>query len=108
MELLTQVFELFINGIYALTKDYGIAIVIITIAIRSCLIPLNIKQRKQMRKQQQTALQAEALKMKYAKTRKSWKKNYKSSTSKTALVWEAVSYPSYSFRLCMDYIKRFS
>ena len=70
MELLTQVFELFINGIYALTKDYGIAIVIITIAIRSCLIPLNMKQRKQMKQQQQTAQQAEALKMKYAKNQK--------------------------------------
>lgn len=70
MELLTQVFELFINGIYALTKDYGIAIVIITIAIRSCLIPLNIRQRKQMKQQQQTAQQVEALKMKYAKNPK--------------------------------------
>ena len=70
MELLTQVFELFINGIYALTKDYGIAIVIITIAIRSCLIPLNIRQRKQMKQQQQTAQQVEALKIQYAKNQK--------------------------------------
>ena len=70
MELLTQVFELFINGIYELTKDYGIAIVIITIAIRSCLIPLNIRQRKQMKQQQQTAQQVEALKIQYAKNQK--------------------------------------
>ena len=67
MELLAQFFGLLINGIYGLTKDYGVAIVIITIAIRACLIPLNIRQRQQMKKQQETSKEVEALKAKYGK-----------------------------------------
>lgn len=70
MELLIQVFELLINGIYTLTKDYGIAIALITVVIRCCLIPLNMKQRKQMKQQQQTNKQIEALKVKYANNQK--------------------------------------
>ena len=67
MEMLAQLFGLLINGIYGLTKDYGVAIVIITIAIRACLIPLNIRQRQQMKKQQETSKEVEALKAKYGK-----------------------------------------
>lgn len=67
MEILSQLFELAINRIYGFTGDYGIAIVLITIAIRSCMVPLNIKQRKQMKKQQETSLELEILKNKYGK-----------------------------------------
>lgn len=67
MEILSQIFELLINWIYELTQDYGVTIAIITIAIRSCLVPLNIRHRKQIKKQKETSLQAEALKAKYEK-----------------------------------------
>ncbi|MBQ6889182.1 MAG: membrane protein insertase YidC [Lachnospiraceae bacterium] len=67
MEILAQLFGILINGIYGLTKDYGVAIVMITIAIRACLVPLNIRQRQQMKKQQQTSKEVEALKAKYGK-----------------------------------------
>jgi YidC/Oxa1 family membrane protein insertase len=67
MEILSQLFELAINQIYGFTGDYGIAIVLITIAIRSCMVPLNIKQRKQMKKQQETSRELEILKNKYGK-----------------------------------------
>lgn len=64
MEILTQAFTFLINMIYELTKDYGVTIVFITVAIRSCLIPLNIRQRKQMKKQKETRRQVEEIKAK--------------------------------------------
>lgn len=64
MEILTQAFSFLINVIYEMTNDYGITIVIITLAIRSCLIPLNCKQRKQMHKQKETNRQLEEIKAK--------------------------------------------
>lgn len=67
MEILSQIFELLINWIYGLTKDYGVAILIITVVIRSCRVPLNIRQRKQMKKQSETSRQVEELKAKYGK-----------------------------------------
>lgn len=67
MEILAQLFEMIINWIYGLTGDFGIAIIIITVVIRSCLIPLNIRQRKQLKKQQKTNQEIEEIKAKYAK-----------------------------------------
>ena len=67
MEILAQLFEIIINWIYGLTGDFGIAIIIITVVIRSCLIPLNIRQRKQLKKQQKTNQEIEEIKAKYAK-----------------------------------------
>lgn len=64
MEILTQVFSFLINVIYEMTNDYGITIVIITLAIRSCLIPLNCKQRQQMHKQKEVNRQIEEIKAK--------------------------------------------
>lgn len=64
MEILTQAFSFLINIIYEMTNDYGITIVIITLAIRSCLIPLNCKQRQQMSKQKETNRQIEEIKAK--------------------------------------------
>lgn len=55
--------------VYELTKDYGVAIVIITLAIRFCLVPFHIKQRKQMKKQQETNREIEAIKAKYGKNK---------------------------------------
>lgn len=67
MEILAQIFEAVINWIYGFTGDYGVAIVIITIAIRACMVPLNIKQRKQMEKQKEISKEVELLKAKYGK-----------------------------------------
>jgi len=67
MESFAQIFGAIINGLYGVTGDYGVAIVLITLTIRSCMIPLNIKQRKQMKKQKEISRQVEALKVKYGK-----------------------------------------
>lgn len=70
MEILAQIFETAINWIYGFTGDYGVAIVIITIAIRACMVPLNIKQRSQMKKQKEISVQVEQLKARYGKNQK--------------------------------------
>jgi len=70
MEILAQIFETMINGIYAFTGDYGVAIVVITIIIRACMVPLNMKQREQMKKQKEISVQVELLKDKYSKNQK--------------------------------------
>ena len=67
MEILAQIFEVAINWIYCFTGDYGVAIVIITIAIRACMVPLNIRQRKQMEKQKEISKEVEIIKAKYGK-----------------------------------------
>ena len=70
MEILAQIFETMINGIYDFTGDYGVAIVVITLIIRACMVPLNIKQRAQMKKQKEISVQIEQLKAKYGKNQK--------------------------------------
>lgn len=69
MEILAQIFEIIINWIYSFTGDYGIAIVIITIAIRTCMIPFNIRQRKQMKQQKEIAKEIESIKAAYGKNK---------------------------------------
>lgn len=66
--------NIFVNGmrqmiewIYGFSGDYGVAIVLMTIAIRALMLPLNAKQRKQMQKQQVISEKAEKLKEKYKK-----------------------------------------
>ena len=70
MEILAQIFETMINGIYDFTGDYGVAIVVITLIIRACMVPLNIKQRTQMKKQKEISVQIEQLKAQYGKNQK--------------------------------------
>lgn len=67
MESLAKIFGEIINGLYGVTGDYGVAIVLITIFIRCCLVPFNSKQRKLMKKQKEISRQVEALKVKYGK-----------------------------------------
>ena len=39
-----------IEWVYGVCGDYGVAIVLITVFIRLLLLPLNVKQRRQMEK----------------------------------------------------------
>ena len=74
MEILTQIFGYAIDWMYGLTGDYGIAIVMITLVIRSCLVPLNVKQRRQMKKQKEISREVEELKAKYEKNQEKLEK----------------------------------
>lgn len=65
MDILVQIFQYMIEWIYHYTGDYGVVIVLITVAIRTVFIPLNLRQRKQIKKQQQFSERIENLKHKY-------------------------------------------
>lgn len=67
MNILVYLFTCLIEWGYFVSHDYGIAIVMITIVVRLLLIPVNIRQRKQMSRQQETAQKAEDIKNKYKK-----------------------------------------
>ena len=51
---------------YAFAGDYGIAIIMITLAIKLLLLPLNIKQRAQLEKQKEVSQKVAEIQKKYA------------------------------------------
>ena len=61
-DFIGQVVQVF----YASTSDYGIAIVMITLAIKLLLLPLNIKQRAQLEKQKEVSQKVAEIQQKYA------------------------------------------
>lgn len=61
-DLIGQIVQMF----YGLTGDYGIAIVVITLSIKLLLLPLNIKQRKQLEKQKEVSQKVTEIQKKYA------------------------------------------
>lgn len=61
-DFIGQVVQVF----YAFTGDYGIAIVMITLAIKLLLLPLNIKQRGQLEKQKEVSQKVAEIQKKYA------------------------------------------
>lgn len=65
MNILVNLLESIIMLLYNITNDYGIAIVGITVLIKIMLLPLNMKQRKQMEKQSALSEQVENLKRRY-------------------------------------------
>lgn len=56
-----------IEWVYGVCGDYGVAIVLITVFIRLLLLPLNVKQRRQMEKQKKVSEAVESIKEKYGK-----------------------------------------
>lgn len=65
MGLLSGCLQAVIEGIYSVVGDYGIAIAAVTILIRTLMLPLNIRQRGQMKKQRSISTKVEELKKKY-------------------------------------------
>lgn len=65
MGLLSGCLQAVMEGIYSVVGDYGIAIAAVTILIRTLMLPLNIRQRGQMKKQQNVSGKVEELKKKY-------------------------------------------
>ena len=45
MDILIQAFKFMIDWIYGFTGDYGVAIVIITVIIRTLMVPVSLRQR---------------------------------------------------------------
>ena len=55
---------------YGLTGDYGVAIMMITLSIKLLLLPMNIKQRKQLEKQKEVSQKVAEIQKKYASNQK--------------------------------------
>ncbi len=61
-------FELFsaaLSGFYSLIPNYGLAIILLTLAVRTLLLPLSIKQTKSMRETQRIQPEIKKLQAKY-------------------------------------------
>lgn len=65
MNIIFNFLSLLLNNIFLFTKDFGIAIVILTILVRLLLMPLSIKQKINMVKQQKISVKINELKEKY-------------------------------------------
>lgn len=65
MNIIFNFLSLLLNNIFLFTKDFGIAIVILTILVRLILMPLSIKQKINMVKQQKISVKMNELKEKY-------------------------------------------
>lgn len=70
MNILLELLKLLIESFYEFTGDYGIAIVCITLLVRTLLVPLDVKQRKQMKVQQEINKKTEGIKAKYKNNQK--------------------------------------
>lgn len=65
MNIIFNFLSLLLNNIFLFTKDFGIAIVILTILVRLILMPLSIKQKINMVKQQKISAKINELKEKH-------------------------------------------
>lgn len=70
MSIFTEFLKNIIEMFYSITGDYGVAIVLITILIRSLLLPMDINQWHQMKKQKEISQKVEAIKNKYKNDKK--------------------------------------
>ena len=59
---------------FSITGDYGVAIVIVTVLVRTLLVPLDIRQRRQMEKQKEIIKKIDVIKSKYKKNQKQMEK----------------------------------
>ena len=66
MNMIADFIGQIVQVFYAFTGDYGIAIVMITLAIKLLLLPLNIKQRMQLEKQKEISQKVAEIQKKYA------------------------------------------
>lgn len=74
MNVLLELLKSLIESFYEFTGDYGVAIVCITLLVRTLLVPLDLKQRKQMKVQQEINKKAEGIKAKYKNDQKKMEK----------------------------------
>jgi YidC/Oxa1 family membrane protein insertase len=54
-----------LNFLYGLTHNYGIAIILLTLLVRSCMVPISLKQAKNAAMMQQLAPEVQKIKDKY-------------------------------------------
>ncbi len=66
MEFISDFFVMVLNWVYSLVQNYSVAIIIVTIAIRVLILPLDLKQKKNSRKMAQIQPRVDSLKKRYA------------------------------------------
>jgi len=70
MGIFAEAFRALLEACYHICGDYGAAIILITVLVKLLLLPLNVIQRKQMKKQQGLQKEAEQIKKRYEKNEK--------------------------------------
>jgi YidC/Oxa1 family membrane protein insertase len=65
MNIILNILNQVINSLYSVVGDWGIAIILTTIIIRSILLPLSWKQKKSIGAQQEISKKIEEIKMQY-------------------------------------------
>ena len=65
MDFLYQFFGWVLFVIYGLVKNYGVAIIIFTVLVKTAILPLNIKQTNSMRETQAILPEVQELQKKY-------------------------------------------
>ena len=60
-----EIFSLALAGLYALVRNYGVAIILLTVIVRLILLPLSMKQIKSMREMQKIQPEVKKLQAKY-------------------------------------------
>ncbi|KZL88775.1 YidC/Oxa1 family membrane protein insertase [Clostridium magnum] len=65
MSIISEVLKLLFNYVLSFTGDYGLAIILITIIVKLGLLPLSLKQRKAMIKQQKFSVELAKVEEKY-------------------------------------------
>lgn len=90
MSIFVKLLENVIMQFYNITNDYGIAIVCITVLVKVILLPLNIKQRKQMEKQSALSEQVEDIKRRCKNDNERLNKELSELYAKNGVEWEHV------------------
>ena len=63
---ISDFFVIVLKGVFSFVQDYSVAIIIVTIAIRLIMLPLDLRQKKSTRKMAMIQPQIESLKKRYA------------------------------------------
>ncbi|MDF2986300.1 MAG: hypothetical protein K0R50_1810 [Eubacterium sp.] len=65
MSIIVHLLNSIMNWLYSYVGDWGVVIIVLTLFIRACLLPLTIKQKKSMSQQQVISKKLEEIKLKY-------------------------------------------
>ncbi len=70
MSMLTDVFNTAIYWFYGLTGDWGLAIICIAVALRFLMLPITLRQKKDMHKTRELTVESNIIREKYKNNKK--------------------------------------
>lgn len=77
MDFISSILQGLLSILFNFTGDFGISIVLITLIVKLVLMPLSLKQRFSVKKQQELAEKMEYIKEKYKNDTKELESKYK-------------------------------